>query len=52
MFNKELEIIRLKAQLEWYKGEVYATKTIQQILERIRELETGKPNLKILDIPV
>ena len=37
MLPRELQIARLKAQLEWYKGEVYAAKTIQMILERIKK---------------
>ena len=56
MFNNEFDIARLKAQLDWYKGESYAIKTVQMIQERIRELESGlessKTELKILDTPV
>jgi len=52
MFNKEFDIARLKSQLDWYKGESYAIKTVQMIQERIRELESGKTELKILDTPV
>jgi len=52
MFNKEFDIAKLKSQLDWYKGESYTIKTVQMIQERIRELESAKTELKILDTPV
>ena len=52
MFSREFDIARLKSNLDWFKGESYAIKTVQMIQERIRELESGKPELKILDTPV
>ena len=51
MFNKEFDIAKLKSQLDWYKGESYTIKTVQMIQERIRELESTKTELKILDTP-
>lgn len=51
----QTRIKEIKSKLEWFKGESYARKTVEDLTYELHKLEqqllSGKKDIKVLDIP-